>query len=168
MPLPRTAFRDVADNSYYESHLTYTAQSDLAAGTVLTESDFGVLKLSNSADQILVCTGSKTSPIFLSALDNSKGYNSYQCDEDLTIGFQAVTCSPDIGYTHFSELPPVCRPPHQPHQHRSVDSQSSSHSVYTPLHTPHAPVLAAGADAWSQRHRAGSQRRVEVQRAEKR
>ena len=84
MSLPRNAFRDVADNSYYEAHLTYTAQSDLAAGTVLTESDFGALKLSNSADQILVYTGAKASPIFLSALDNSKGYS------------------------HFSELPPVC------------------------------------------------------------
>ena len=101
----------MADNSYYEAHLTYTAQSDLAAGTVLTESDFGALKLSNSADQILVYTGSKTSPVFLSALDNSKGYSAYQCDEDQTIGFQAVTCSSDIGYTSFSELPPVCCSP---------------------------------------------------------
>ena len=109
--LPRNVFRDVADNSYYEAHLMYTAQSDLAAGTVLTESDFGALKLSNSADQILVYTGSKTSPIFLSALDNSKGYSAYQCDEDQTIGFQAVTCSSDIAYTYFSELPPVCCSP---------------------------------------------------------
>ena len=113
VPLPRTAFRDVAGNANYESHLTYTAQSDLAAGTVLTESDFGVLKLSNSADQILVYTGSKTSPTFLSALDNSKGYSAYQCDEDQTIGFQAVTCSSDISYTYFSELPPV-RTNHSP------------------------------------------------------
>ena len=84
MSLLRNAFSNVADNSYYQSHLTYTAQSDLAAGTVLTESNFGTLKPSNSADRILVYTGSKTSPIFLSALDNSKGH------------------------THFSELPPVC------------------------------------------------------------
>ena len=112
MSLPRGAFRDVADNSNYESHLTYTAQSDLAAGTVLTESDFGSLQLSNSADQILVYTGSKTSPTFLSALDNSKGYSAYQCDEDQSKGFQPVTCSSDIRYTFFSELPPVCS-----HQH---------------------------------------------------
>ena len=111
MSLPRGAFRDVADNSNYESHLTYTAQSDLAAGTVLTESDFGSLKLSNSADQILVYTGSKTSPTFLSALDNSKGYSAYQCDEDQSKGFQPVTCSSDISYTFFSELPPVCHSP---------------------------------------------------------
>ena len=101
----------MADNSNYESHLTYTAQSDLAAGTVLTESDFGSLKLSNSADQILVYTGSKTSPTFLSALDNSKGYSAHQCDEDQSKGFQAVTCSSDIRYTFFSELPPVCHSP---------------------------------------------------------
>ena len=44
----------MADNSNYESHLTYTAQSDLAAGRVLTESDFGSLQLSSPADQILV------------------------------------------------------------------------------------------------------------------
>ena len=41
-------------------------------------------------------------------------------------------------------------------------------TVCTPLYTPHAPVLAAGADAWSQRDRAGSRRRLEVQRAESR
>ena len=111
--LPRNSFRDVSDNSFYESHLTYTAQSDLATGTVLTESDFGALRLSNTADQIIVYTGSRTSPTFLSALDNSKGYSSYQCDEDQTIGFQAVTCSSDIGYTHFGELPPV-RTNHSP------------------------------------------------------
>ena len=104
MPLPRTSFRDVADNSDYESHLTYTAQSDLAAGTVLTESDFGVLKLSNSADQILVYTGSKTSPTFLSALDNSKGYS------------------------HFSELPPVCTS-HSPATCTGPTHSAASHSV---------------------------------------
>ena len=92
----------MADNSNYESHLTYTAQSDLAAGTVLTESDFGSLKLSNTADQILVYTGSKTSPTFLSALDNSKGH---------------------------SELPPVCttatrQRPEPPPSIRSAASHS--------------------------------------------
>ena len=118
MPLPRTAFRDVADNSDYESHLTYTAQSDLAAGTVLTESDFGALKLSNSADQILVYTGAKASPIFLSALDNSKGYS------------------------HFSELPPVCT---------SYSPATCTDRLPALLLTVcHPPVLAAGADAWSQ------------------
>ena len=104
MSLPRGAFRDVADNSSYESHLMYTAQSDLAAGTVLTESDFGSLKLSNTADQILVYTGSKTSPTFLSALDNSKEH---------------------------SELPPVCTTATRPAPRTyPVDSQRCfSHSV---------------------------------------
>ena len=101
----------MGDNSFYDSHLTYTAQVALSAGTVLRESDFGALRLSNTADQILVYTGSRTSPTFLSALDNSKGYNTHQCDEDQTIGFQAVTCSSDIAYTYFSELPPVCCSP---------------------------------------------------------
>jgi hypothetical protein len=145
--LPRNAFRDVGDNSFYDSHLTYTAQSDLAAGTVLTQSDFGTLRLSNTADQVLVYTGSRASPNFISALDNSKGYNSYQCDEDLTIGFQAVTCSPDIGYTHFSELPPVCRPPHQPHQHRSPRSIRRalfSQRVHTTVHTSRAGSCGRG------------------------
>ena len=104
MSLPRGAFRDVADNSNYESHLTYTAQSDLAAGTVLTESDFGSLQLSNSADQILVYTGSKTSPTFLSALDNSKGH---------------------------SELPPVCTTAtrQRPEPSPSTIRSAASHSV---------------------------------------
>ncbi len=156
----------MGDNSFYDSHLTYTAQSDRQAGTVLRESDFGALRLSNTADQILVYTGSRTSPTFLSALDNSKGYNTHQCDEDQTIGFQAVTCSSDIGYTHFSELPPVCRSPAIP----ALTGRFAELllTLCTPLYTPHAPVLAAGADAWSQRDRAGSQRRVEVQRAESR
>ena len=96
----------MADNSNYESHLTYTAQSDLAAGTVLTESDFGSLQLSNSADQILVYTGSKTSPTFLSALDNSKGH---------------------------SELPPVCttatRPAPRTYPGRRFAALLYSHSV---------------------------------------
>ena len=142
--LLRNAFRDVADNSYYESHLTYTAQSDLAAGTVLTESDLGSLQLSSIADQILVYTGSKNSPIFLSALDNSKGYSAYQCDEGQAIGFQAVTCSSDISYTRFSELPPVCP------SHSQATSTDRPPALLLTVCSP--PVLAAGADAWSQRH----------------
>ena len=138
----------MGDNSFYDSHLTYTAQSDLAAGTVLTQSDFGTLRLSNTADQVLVYTGSRASPNFISALDNSKGYNSYQCDEDLTRGFQAVTCSPDIGYTHFSELPPVCRPPlpHISHTTAPIGrfAELFSQRVHTTVHTSRAGSCGRG------------------------
>jgi len=138
------AFSDTArgiDNSYYDSHQTYTATSDQPAGTVLTQSDFGTLKLGNSADQILVYTGSKASPTFIAALDNSMGYSSYACDEDTSKGFQAVTCSSAVHYTYFSELPPV-RASHAFTNFSSLNRTACSWRCFSPSVTPPPPPSA--------------------------
>eukprot|EP00966_Prymnesium_polylepis_P115178 2662436-Prymnesium_polylepis.1 len=83
-------------------------------------SDFsGSLELDTDSDQLLVYQGTRTSPTFLCALDNSRGFTSYYCNGGSAFnmrpgasssGWHQASCSTNFatgqdGYEYFSALP---------------------------------------------------------------
>ena len=98
----------------YQAHVSFTPATEQPAGTVLTSAVFtDVLPFQTSADQLLVYTGSLSSPTFICALDLAKGYNGYGGDDckggtTLSVWPTNVECTgygSQEKYKYFSELP---------------------------------------------------------------
>ena len=88
-----------------ERHITHTAATDEAAGTVLTVSDFdGTLSLSSASDQLLVYQGTQASPTFVCALDNSGRYANPMCAGSVG-GWHQASCSVSSVMQFYSALP---------------------------------------------------------------
>lgn len=84
----------------YEGHATFTATDFIPAGTVLSASDFVLahhkFDFGNSADQLLVYQGSREDPTFICALDNTKGYAAYYCENKASPGWHHEDCPHEL------------------------------------------------------------------------
>eukprot|EP00966_Prymnesium_polylepis_P320741 7377112-Prymnesium_polylepis.2 len=103
---------DVTPNAFAdaEAHVTHTATSNEAAGTVLRMPDFaGRLQIQRDhGDQVIVYQGRKSNPTFICALDNSGGYTNQHCPAS-TGGWHQANCDAhtqgEQGRTYYSALP---------------------------------------------------------------
>ena len=108
-----SASMNSVDYDGHERHVTYTASTTQPAGVVLTSGQFsstldfmsgGVLP-QVLPEQILVYMGSKSSPVFLCALDLNEGAYSPACTPTSPADWTIPTCAYQSDYMQWTNLP---------------------------------------------------------------